>query len=284
MSTAGAPEADAGWEHAIIPLTPAEVASLQRDYVAALPVPTLSDLDLRLRDGIRPVGVKVGSQPVAFALIQPHPVEGLPAPLLVAIAAPGQSSIELRRFFREVVRQHHIAAIWGRSDDALLLEVLMLEGWRFQPMGPLLIVDDLTPAPVMEGIELRHLTPADLEIVAQLYARIPEAEGGLRDRNEIRKLLQDHVLDGLLEGESLRAVVQLIPQHHPQYVSFTVAVDPEHRRRGFARLLAADAAAEEIAADRQVIAAFGVGDSSSRRLVESIGARVAASYYLAAPA
>jgi predicted GNAT family acetyltransferase len=66
-------------------------------------------------------------------------------------------------------------------------------------------------------------------------------------------------------------------------VSLTVVVDPAHRQRGFARLLAADAAAEEIAAGRQVIAAFGAAELVSRRLVESIGARVAATYYLATP-
>lgn len=272
-----------GWQHSLEALKPVEIAPLQRRHIASLPVPTLTDLDLRLRDAIRGVGVKVGTEAVAYALIQPHPPARLPGPLLLSIAAPGQNSSELRQFFREVVRQERVMAVWGRSDDALLMEVLLLEGWRLLSMGPLLLLEEVEPIAPPPGVEVRHLLPADLDAVCALLSRIPETPESLRDRNEVRKQLQDRVLDGVQDGPDLVGVARLLPQHHPSYVSLEVLMDPVARRNGLGRLLGVDVAYEEIQAGRVLVAAFESDQLASRRLVESMGAHVAALYYLALP-
>lgn len=271
------------WQHAVVPLPPVEIAPLQRRYIAELPVPTLTDLDLRLREQIRGVGVKIEGQAVAFALIQPTPGPGFPGPMLLSLAAPGQNSSELRHFFRAVVRQEQIQSMWGRSDDALLLEVLMLEGWRLFSMGPLLILDAVEPQAPLEGVEFHHLLPSDLDTVVELMALIPEAPEELTDRNELRKQLQDRILDGVRVDGKLAGVARLLPQHHPGYVGLEVHVAPAYRQKGLGRLLGIEVAQEELNAGRVLISAFRSEELNSRRLVESMGARVAAVYYLAVP-
>lgn len=186
MNTLNAP-----WEHPLVPLLPAEVATLQRRYLSSLPVPTLTELDLELRGGLQAVGVRVGGEAVAFALIQPTRLSGYPAPLLLSIAAPGQSTFDLRRFFREVVHQKQIRAVWARSDDALLLEVLLLERWSLESVGPLLLLSEADPPELGDGLTFKHLSLSDLKMVQAFVERTPEVVPELRATSELRKQLQD---------------------------------------------------------------------------------------------
>jgi len=274
---------DPAWNHQLEPVLPVELAPLQRRYVADLPVPTLTGLDLNLREGVELRGVKVEGQLVAFALIQSAPPPGLPAPLLVALAAPGQNGTERRRFFREVVVRCGIQGLWARSDDALLLEVVMLEGWAMRSMGPLLQFEQTVPVEQQEGIEVRHLLPGDLEAVLALTMVAPFATPDASTRDDLWKLLQDRMLDGLYEGGELRALAQILPQHAPQFVSVDIVVHPAFRQRGFGRILAAAVTEAELEAGRRVLAAFRSEELIGRRMVESIGGRVQALYYLATP-
>jgi len=270
---AAAPQKGNAWEHALVPLAPVEIAPLQRRYIGSLPVPTLTDLDLRLREQLRGVGVKVEGEAVAFALIRPDPGPTLPGPLLLSLAAPGQNSSELRQFFREVVRQERVQALWGRSDDAMLLEVVLLEGWKLLSQGPLLILDAVETQEVVPGIEVRHLLPSDLDDVGRLMAGIPEAPEELRDRDELRKQLQDRILDGVLVDQKLVGVARLMPQHHPAYVGLDVHILPSHRQRGLGRLLGIEVAHDELNAGRVLVSAFRSEEVARRRLVESMGRR-----------
>lgn len=272
-----------GWKHQVVPLKPVEVATLQRQYVASLGVPTLTELELALRENLLPLGVRVGEQAVAFALIQPEARDGFPFPLLLSLAAPGQSATELRPFFRAVVAQGQVRGVLARSDDPLLLEVLLLEGWRLSAVGPLLTLEQVEPQPLPPGLEVRHLFPADLDEVCQLLSRISEAPVLLRDRQEVRKQLQDRILDGILEGPRLMGVARILPQLQPAFVGLEVLVDPAARRRGLGRLLGIEVAFEELQAGRVLVCAFRSEEVASRRLVESMGARAAALYYLATP-
>jgi len=252
----------------------AEIELLPAEKSTAL---TLEVGDLEIQQ------VKVEGEAVAFALIRPDPGPTLPGPLLLSLAAPGQNSSELRQFFREVVRQERVQALWGRSDDAMLLEVVLLEGWKLLSQGPLLILDAVETQEVVPGIEVRHLLPSDLDDVGRLMAGIPEAPEELRDRDELRKQLQDRILDGVLVDQKLVGVARLMPQHHPAYVGLDVHILPSHRQRGLGRLLGIEVAHDELNAGRVLVSAFRSEEVARRRLVESMGAKVAALYYLAIP-
>jgi len=262
---------------------PLEVAELHRIYVQGLTVPTLTYLDFRLRENIESIGVRVDGEPVAVALVRPaHALYA--SPVLVGLVAPGQSFPDLHCFFRQIVEEYGIRSVWGRTDDAILTELLLVDDWKILPRAPLLLLEDVVEAPSPAGVEIRHLEHADLAATTAFMGSLSAEERGKRgDDLRIQKLLHDRVLDGLFVDGKLRGLCQLHPQYEPVFVSLEVIIAPALRRQGLGVSLASAVAHAELEAGRQVVAILDREQRGHRAFVEALGSRLVASYYIAVP-
>ncbi len=180
-----------------------------------------------------------------------------------------------KQLLRAVFEKLAPKTVVGRTDDPLGFPLLLDLGMPNQVSSPLYILDAAPGWTEDPEWPIVASTLDDARRLLPLYSSVPAEDGGIPDEMSLLKSLAAWRHYRVLSGGEAAAVCYVAPQGQ-QYVSVTAIVSPDFRGRGLGRYLAAFAARRELAEGKVYVATMNPDNEAARRLVESLGARLAA--------
>mgnify|MGYP006295476229 CR=1 FL=1 len=260
----------------LTPLEPRRLAQWRRRLHERLGVGVVPGLHEALCRSGRAYAVRAGGRECGYAIqAETSLAADVDAPILAEWLLEPVSARAAKNLLRGVVEQLRARTVIGRTDDPAGFPLLMDMGYPNRMAAPLYVLE--TPPDWTEERDWRvHATGLDdVQGLQAMYASVPPEEGGIADEKGLLKSLVAWRHYRLVVAGAPAAVAYVVPQGG-KYVTVVPIVAEAYRGRGIGRYLAAYAVRRELGEGRIYLAALDAPSEPAVRLVESLGARLAA--------